>query len=105
MADGTLCRSEETRRRHGAERQKICRSVLGEAAILSHRNKGFVWLPLDKGIRAEPIVSRLKEQGVLVSGAEPFTTTLATLQALRLAFGGIGTEDLSLIFQTIREAV
>jgi DNA-binding transcriptional MocR family regulator len=74
VADGTLSRAEETRRRHGAERQKICRSALGEAAILSHCNTGFA-------------------------------TTLAIPQALRLAFGGIGTEDLSAIFQTVREAV
>ena len=71
----------------------------------SHRNAGFGWLPLEKGIRAEPIVTRLKEHGILASGAEPFATTVAVPQALRLAFGGVPKHELKGVFQKVREAV
>jgi len=105
VEDGTLASSEETRRRDGAERQRLCRTALGGSSILSHRNAGFAWLLLEKGVRAEPIITRLKEHGVSASGAEPFATTVAVPQALRLAFGGIARDELKGIFQTIQEVV
>ncbi len=105
VEDGTLENSEKNRRRDGAERQLLCRTALGESSILSHRNAGFAWLPLEKGVRAEPIVTRLKERGISASGAEPFATTIAVPQALRLAFGGIPKDELEAIFQTVREAI
>lgn len=105
VEDGTLANSEENRRRDGAERQRICRTALGGSSILSHRNAGFAWLSLEKGVRAEPIVTRLKENGVTASSAEPFATTVAAPQALRLAFGGIAKDELKGIFQTVQEVV
>jgi len=105
VEDGTLVNSEENRRRDGAERQQLCRTSLGGSCILSHRNAGFAWLPLEKGVRAEPIVTRPKKHGMLVSGAEPFATSIAVPQALRLAFGGVPKDELKWVFQTVREAV
>ena len=105
VEDGTLENSEKNRRRDGAERQLLWRTALGESPILSHRNAGFAWLPLEKGVRAEPIVTRLKERGISASGAKPFATTIAVPQALRLAFGGIPKDELEAIFQTVREAI
>lgn len=105
VEDGTLASSEETRRRDGAERQRLCRTVFGSSIILSHRNAGFAWLPLEKGVRAEPIVTRLKEHGIAASGAEPFVTTVAAPQALRLAFGGVPKDELEEVFQIVRRAV
>lgn len=105
IEDGTLENSEKNRRRDGAERQLLCRTALGGSSILSHRNAGFAWLPLEKGVRAEPIVTRLKEHGISASGAEPFATTVAVPQALRLAFGGIPKDELDAVFQTVREAI
>lgn len=105
IEDGTLASSEETRRWDGSERQQLCRSVLGGSFILSHRNAGFAWLPFEKGVRAEPIVTRLKDCGISACGAEPFATTVAVPQALRLAFGGIPKDELKGIFRIVREAV
>lgn len=105
IEDGTLRESEETRRRDGAERQQICQTTLGDLTIVSHRNAGFAWLPLDKTVRAEPIVSQLKEEGISVSGAEPFATTAAVPQALRLAFGGIPKRDLNAVLTIVRKSV
>ncbi|SFU15200.1 Aminotransferase class I and II [Sedimentitalea nanhaiensis] len=105
IEDGTLASSEETRRWDGSERQQLCRSVLGGSFILSHRNAGFAWLPFEKGVRAEPIVTRLKDRGISACGAEPFATIVAVPQALRLAFGGIPKDELKGIFRIVREAV
>lgn len=105
VKDGTLANSEETRRRDGAERQRVCRTVFDGRSILSHRNAGFAWLPLEKGVRAEPIVTRLKDHGISASGAEPFATTVAVPQALRLAFGGVPKDKLEGVFQIVRQAV
>ena len=105
IEDGTLKHSEDVRRQDGAARQKICREALSDLPLLAHPNAGFAWLPLGKGVRAEPIVARLKEAGLLVSGAEPFATTPAVPQALRLAFGGLQLDDLPRIFQTLREVI
>lgn len=103
--DGTLTRSEENRRIDGSERQEICESVLGWSSIIAHPNAGFAWLPLEKGVRAEPIVTRLKGQGMSISGAEPFATSVAVPQALRLAFGGIPKDELKGVLETVRKAV
>ncbi len=105
VEDSTLAKSEEARKQDGAERQQICRAVLDGSEVLGHRNAGFAWLPLEKGIRAEPVVTRLKELGVSASGAEPFATTVAVPQALRLAFGGVPIDELEGVFQKVRDAV
>lgn len=105
IEDGTLKRSEETRRRDGAERQRLCRAILPDLPIVSHRNAGFAWLPFDKTVRAEPIVSRLKEDGISVSSAEPFATTVAVPQALRLAFGGVPKSDLNAVLAAVRKSL
>lgn len=105
IEDGTLADSEQNRRQDGSERQQLCRNAFDGIPVVSHRNAGFAWLPLDKGVRAEPIVTRLKECGISACGAEPFATTVAIPQALRLAFGGIPKDELPGIFRIIREAV
>lgn len=105
IEDGTLEMSEENRRRDGAERQSIFRDVFGEFRVISHRNAAFAWLPLDKGVRAQPIVTFLKERNITISGAGPFATTATTPQALRLAFGGVPMSELPDILQRVREAV
>lgn len=71
IEDGTMIRLEENRRRDGAERQQVCRTALNGQTILPHCNAGFSWLPFERGVRVEPIVTRLKEHGISVSGAEP----------------------------------
>jgi DNA-binding transcriptional MocR family regulator len=101
IEDGILRASEETRRQDGAERQKLCRTALADIPVLGHRNAGFAWLPFEKAMRAEPIISRLREKGISVSGADPFATTTAVPQALRLAFGGVAKKDLTTILTAV----
>lgn len=105
IEDGTLMSFEQARRRDGEERQQLCRAALADIPIIAHRNAGFAWLPFDATVRAEPIVSRLREAGILVSGADPFATTIAVPQALRLAFGGVAKEDLTAVLAAVRKTV
>lgn len=102
IEDGTLEASEENRRRDGAERQMLCRAVLGDLPVVSHRNAGFAWVPFGKNVRAERIIMRLREQGISVSGADPFATTVAVPQALRLAFGGVPKDKMRDVLQIVR---
>jgi DNA-binding transcriptional MocR family regulator len=105
IEDGTLGRSEEVRRNDGAKRQKLLREAFGDIRVFSHPNAGFAWVPLEQGARAAPIVTCLKEQGISVSGAEPFATTIAIPQALRLAFGGVPKADLDAVLRTVVKAI
>lgn len=105
IEDGTLEHSEAARRGSGAKRQKILREAFGEIPIASHPNAGFAWVPLKPGLRAEPIVARLKAQGISISGARAFATTTAAPQALRLAFGGLPQNKLRGIFETVVTAI
>ena len=105
VEDGTLAKSEDSRRRDGAERQSICRASMSNFSLSAHPNAGFAWVWLEKGMRAEPIVVALKERGISASGAEPFATTTAVPQALRLAFGGIPKARLPGVFETVRLTV
>lgn len=105
IEDSTLRVSEETRRRDGAERQQLCRTAMANTPIVAHRNAGFVWLPLGNQVRAEPIVSHLRKAGISVSGADPFATTVAVPQALRLAFDGVAKNDLTTVLTAVRKSL
>ena len=105
IEDGTLAALEEVRRRDGAARQHLLRAAFAGTPVISHRNAGFAWIPLEKGVRSEPIVTYLKTQGISVSGAEAFATTKAVPQALRLAFGGIPIDASSAVFRTVHQSV
>lgn len=105
IEDGTLARSENDRKRDGAERQIICRASLSNMSLSAHHNAGFSWAWLGNRMRTEPIVAALKERGISASGAEPFATTTAVPQALRLAFGGIPKADLQRVLETVRHTV
>jgi DNA-binding transcriptional MocR family regulator len=103
IADGTVTRLEVERRRMGADRQKLCRAVLGEQEIISHPNTTFAWLPLSKAQRAEPLVVKLSIAGIAVTSAQPYSITDAVPQALRIAFGNISPTDLQNSLEIIRE--
>ena len=105
IEDGTLQRSETARRTHGAARQAILRDTFHGIKLLSHPNAGFAWVPLDHGLRAEPIVTRLIQHGISISGADAFATPPTATQALRLAFGGVPKDELGHLFKTVAAAI
>ncbi len=102
IEDGTLAKSKDDRKRDGAERQAICRTSLPNLSLSAHPNAGFSWVWLGNGVRAEPIIAALKKREISASAAEPFATTTAVPQALRLAFGGIPKADLQRVLETVR---
>ena len=102
IEDGTLETGEETRRRDGAERQTLICRMLPDLPLVSHRNAGFAWVPLPRGCRAEPLVARLREQGVAVSPGDPYAVEEPAPQAIRLAFGGVPLSELKTALATIR---
>ncbi|WP_437882175.1 PLP-dependent aminotransferase family protein [Pseudomonas sp. LRF_L74] len=105
IEDGTLAIAEESRRMDGAFRQHLCREVFNDMLIVSHENASFSWLPLAGGQRAEPIITRLKAQGIAVSSGDPFSVTEAAPQALRIAFGGIPKQQLRNAFEIVYEQI
>ncbi|WP_166416939.1 aminotransferase-like domain-containing protein [Cochlodiniinecator piscidefendens] len=105
IKDGSLAKSEADRRKDGAQRQEICRNIFGQMPVVSHDKAGFAWVPLENGQRAHPIVTYLQGQNISISGAEAFSTTIATPQALRLAFGGIPLDELPTLLCKVREAI
>ena len=105
IEDGTLAVSEETRRRDGALRQRLCHDILHGMPIISHRHASCAWLPLGHGQRAEPIITRLTAQGVAVSSGQPFAVSNATPQALRLAFGGTPEKELRSALENVRNQI
>ena len=102
IEDGTITKFEATRRKHGARGQKMCRKILQDIPIISHPNASFAWIPLRKGARAEPIITRLSEKGIAVSSAVPFSVGDAVPQALRIAFGGVSEQELRFSLECIR---
>ncbi len=105
IKQGTVAASEERRRQEGGESQRLCREIFHELPLISHRNASFTWLPLEGGQRAQPIVSQLKSQGIAVSPSEPFSTTAAAPQALRLAFGGVPRGALRNALERVRDEI
>ncbi|NIZ00131.1 PLP-dependent aminotransferase family protein [Thalassospira lucentensis] len=105
VQDGTLAEFEKARRADGARRQNLCREVLRETEIVSHPNAGFIWLPLSRGLRAEPIIREIAANGVAVAGSEPYAVTEAAPHALRVAFGGIDIQELHRALEIIRDCI
>ena len=102
IEDGTVARCEETRRRDGAERQNLCRGILGDFEVLSHRNAGFAWLSRAGRSRVEPLVARLRAKGIAVSPSLPYAVAEPPPQAIRLAFGGVPKAELKQALEIVR---
>ena len=97
-----MARCEQARRRDGAERQDVCRGILGDFDVLSHRNAGFAWLSCAGGSRVEPLVARLRAKGIAVSPSQPYAVTEPPPQAIRLAFGGVPKNELKQALEIVR---
>lgn len=105
IEDGTVSMSEELRRIDGSERQKRCRKLLKNFDVIGHKNASFAWIPLPGGVRADPIVTALAHKGIAVSSADPFAVTKFVPQALRLAFGGLKTNELDTAIEKLRNEI
>ncbi|WP_370946549.1 PLP-dependent aminotransferase family protein [Amycolatopsis sp. cg5] len=103
LDDGTADHLEIRKRDDAAARQSIAREVLN--GLIGHPSSYFAWLPLAENARADRIAATLARQRIHVSTAEPFATTTAVPQALRLALGSIGLPELRRTLADVRQVV
>ncbi|EKM0365007.1 PLP-dependent aminotransferase family protein [Cronobacter turicensis] len=105
LRDGTANRFEVLKRRDARARQRIAREALAPLEIMSHPSSYFLWLPLREGVRAEQVAQKLLQKKISVSTAEPFSASLHTPHAIRLALGSLPLETLRKALDTIRETI
>lgn len=105
IEDGTAARLEAQKREDARQRQAIAAEVLAGLPMVCHPGSYFIWLPLGPDCRADRVAATLNEQGIAVSTAEPFATTVHVPGALRLALGSVDVARLRWALERVREAV
>lgn len=104
IESGEVDALEDAKRRDARQRQALARRVLRGCTLRAHPSSYYLWLALPEGLRADPVVSALHHEGVLLSSAEPFSTTTCVPQALRVALGSVPLDVLRLALQKVRSA-
>nr|WP_272917769.1 PLP-dependent aminotransferase family protein [Nocardioides flavescens] len=105
IEDGTVARLEEEKRADARTRQALARAALDDLGAVAHPTSYVTWLPLPPDGRADRVAGALGRAGVSVSTAEPFATTSAVPQAIRLALGSVDLETLRDSLAVVRRAV
>lgn len=104
IESGEVDALEDAKRRDARQRQTLARRVLRGCTLRAHPSSYYLWLTLPEGLRADPVVSALHREGVLLSSAEPFATTACVPQALRVALGSVPLDVLKLALQKVGSA-
>lgn len=94
LEDGTVTQLEAEKRRDAQTRQALAAKLLKALQPIAHPSAYFLWLPLPEGARADQIAAALLEEGISVSTAEPFATSLHVPHAIRIALGSTDLESL-----------
>ncbi|MFE6667500.1 PLP-dependent aminotransferase family protein [Streptomyces sp. NPDC057697] len=102
LDDGTVDRLEARKREDAKARQRLARQELAGLPLISHPASYFAWLPLPDDARADRLTASLARQHISVSTAEPFTTSVHTPQAIRLALGSTDPDSLRSTLRTVR---
>ncbi|MEV7043230.1 aminotransferase class I/II-fold pyridoxal phosphate-dependent enzyme [Amycolatopsis sp. NPDC051061] len=105
LDDGTVERLEVRKREDARRRQALASQVLAGLPGIAHPSSYFRWLPLARDSRPDRIVAALARRRVAVATAEPFATTPAVPQALRLALGSVGHAELRDALAAVRHEV
>lgn len=105
IEDGTVTRLEDAKRKDAAARQSLARTVFRGLHVDTHPCSYFLWLPLQREVRADSVVRTLLQRRISVSTAEPFATTTHVPHALRLALGSVGRDTLVQALSTVRDVV
>ncbi|GLW22790.1 PLP-dependent aminotransferase family protein [Microbispora triticiradicis] len=105
IADGTVTRLEEARRRDAAVRQSIARAALGGMDVVAHPGSYIVWLGLEPHQRPDHVAAVLAEEGILVSTADAFATGAWSPPAIRLALATPPLDDLGPALRRLRSAI
>ncbi|EPA9875169.1 PLP-dependent aminotransferase family protein, partial [Cronobacter sakazakii] len=105
LRDGTVNRFEVLKRRDARARQRLARQALAPLEVMGNPSSYFLWLPLREGVRAEQVAQKLLHKKISVSTAEPFSASLHTPHAIRLALGSLPLGTLRQALETIRETI
>lgn len=105
IQDGTVARLETLKRRDARQRQAVLREMLGNIPCITNPSSYFAWLPLPDESRADRVVKNLMGNNISVSTAAPFSTSLTTPQAIRIALGSVTIDNLRKALAKVREAV
>ncbi|PTA70678.1 MULTISPECIES: PLP-dependent aminotransferase family protein [unclassified Stenotrophomonas] len=105
LADGTVARLEQAKRRDAMTRQNIAAKVFEGMHVIRHRASYFLWLPLPEDVRADAVALTLHRQGVLVSTAAPFSVGQRVPHALRVALGSVDQDTLRQALSSVRNVI
>lgn len=105
IENGEVAKLERKKRRDTKARQKIVREVLNKIDYIAHEYSYFVWIPLPEGVRADALVSRLKQVNIAVSTAGSYAGGASYPQAIRVAISSISYEQLRAALMQIQAAV
>ncbi|MFJ5074062.1 PLP-dependent aminotransferase family protein [Streptomyces sp. NPDC088553] len=105
LDDGTVDHLEAQKRGDAEARQALAGRELAGLPLVSHPSSYFTWLPLPDDARADRLTATLARQHISVSTAEPYTTSIHTPQALRLALGSTDLDRLRSTLRTVRQVV
>lgn len=102
LEDGTADQLEAQKRNDARARQALARQELAGLPLISHPSSYFAWLPLPDDARADRLTATLARHHISVTTAQPFTTTVHTPQAIRLALGSTDLDSLQSTLRTVR---
>lgn len=105
VLDGTVARLERLKREDARYRQSVAREYLAPLRCVSHPSSYFVWLPLQEEVRADRVVSALLKENISLTTAEPFSTSIHTPHALRMAIGSVDIDTLKSAARKVRETI
>ena len=105
VQDGTVARLEKLKREDARYRQSVVREHLAPLRYQTHPSSYFIWLPLQEEVRADRVVSALLKENISLTTAEPFSTSIHTPHAVRLAIGSVDIETLKTAVIKVRETV
>lgn len=94
LDDGTVSTLETQKRADAQARQAMARKLLAGLGYIGHPCAYFLWLPLSEDARADQIAMALMREHILVSTAEPFSTSAHVPHAIRLALGSVDMDTL-----------
>lgn len=96
---------EDRKRKDARHSQMLARRILRGGSIIAHPTSYYLWLEMPDDLRADRVAADLERDGVLVTTAEPFSTTPNTPHALRLAIGSLSLDALADALHKVGRAV
>jgi DNA-binding transcriptional MocR family regulator len=105
IESGIVDTLEDQKRKDARRRQRLARRILPDELMVAHATSYYLWLRMPGDLRADQVAADLERNGVLVTTAEPFSTTRNTPHALRLAIGSLSLDALGEALQKVGRAV